>query len=314
MEHSLLCVTRDVLLAPSISVLQKPHLLHPQNIEELQAKVQVVIFPLPGVVDMPLASIGTPAVDLYSFPRQHLHRPVQEVAHRVNGRIQEVHGLLRVEVAKKHSHPWHDDDCIHVQLRSPIVFLVIALLYDQVPSLDEDGRVECMGVPMRPVTNGSPELRLDDRYWNLRCCFLVLEELLRRDVANDQVLVTVEQARMQFPLLCHHGGLIGAGADHGPTEQHRRRATLFVVLLLLLRRQHCHPWLQSALGVELVGIRASQIRCALRTSLPSLPATLLVDANRGVLLPLFVLVSIPLSWKPGDDAHSAVLLRRGGSS
>mmetsp|Transcript_16301 Transcript_16301/g.49228 ORF Transcript_16301/g.49228 Transcript_16301/m.49228 type:complete len:219 (+) Transcript_16301:427-1083(+) len=218
MEHRLGRVAVHLLLAPHVGVLKEPKFLHSWHPQELQAKVEIVVLALPGVVDLVLAALGPRAVHVHGGLRQDLNRPVQEVPGGVAFCVLEVDRRIAAIVSRAVPEERLDSDgdhhSVHIQLQGPIVLFVCALLDDLVPGLDEDRRVQRVECALRTSGQRRPQLRVNDGDVDLGSHDLVREEAARRDIADNGVIVASKEACIELPLLDHEPRLRGARSHH----------------------------------------------------------------------------------------------------
>mmetsp|Transcript_25306 Transcript_25306/g.57531 ORF Transcript_25306/g.57531 Transcript_25306/m.57531 type:complete len:295 (+) Transcript_25306:295-1179(+) len=243
-------VTGHVVGTPHVRIAEDPELLDALDMEMLQTEVQVEVLALVGVVHLPPAVAGAIVVDIHSPLRERLHGPVQEVPVHIGCRVQDVQRLARVrgvgpeEVFDTLCH-WKR---IHVQLQGPVVVLVVAILEEFVPDLDEDGAVEQVLVGLAvgegrrvPACRASlhlhPEVCVDHGNADLPCRVLVVvEQLLRSHVAHDGVGVAAKDAQTLAELHGHHVGLIRPRAHDREAVQersHRPRPSRLLLFELL---------------------------------------------------------------------------------
>mmetsp|Transcript_72002 Transcript_72002/g.154058 ORF Transcript_72002/g.154058 Transcript_72002/m.154058 type:complete len:239 (-) Transcript_72002:1178-1894(-) len=198
-------------------VAKKAGFLHCSYTQELQAEREVPTLTLLPIVHLLGASLCPPGVNLHSAPRERFHRTMEEVA-----RVREVHNPARLSaaagaVAGEHlaELSGHKDN-IGVKLQRPIMGLILAVLEDAMPHLNEDAAVEggqgfsaaghlevsrhnCQSRPTcGPTARGHTRS----------------EEGIPRDVAEEHVFIAIENTHTLHVLLRYEDGFVALRQHH----------------------------------------------------------------------------------------------------
>mmetsp|Transcript_23773 Transcript_23773/g.67278 ORF Transcript_23773/g.67278 Transcript_23773/m.67278 type:complete len:324 (+) Transcript_23773:222-1193(+) len=184
----------DVVQAVSHEVILSPHRQHHAHVREAHALV-------PGV--------GIDGLEGEDFQGAVHHREVWRVRELVA-----IHNVDLLTEVRCHvqAHAFRDHDCIRVDLQDPSVIAPAAILYHDVPDVDEELGIACRAVD-RPGDRSRGNMDGLDFF------ALVVADHGLVVSGQHSVLIATEDARTPAHRIPDHIDLIGRGHDQGEAEE-----------------------------------------------------------------------------------------------